>query len=61
MHHGILIHSWLEPHFGATWTNFLDSSITRHVMKNKVPYLWGPVFLILISVLLFFFCRSLIF
>lgn len=50
-----------EPHFGATWTIFFDRNISQHALKNKVPYLWGSALLILISVVLFFFSRSLFF
>lgn len=51
-----------EPHFGATWTIFMDRQ-SRNIAfeKNKVPFVYGSLFIIMISVILFIVAKQLFF
>jgi len=48
-----------EPHFGATWPFFISQANSNLLKKEKDIYIFIPIFLIFISILLFFYFDNL--
>ena len=48
-----------EPHFGATWPFFLDKSNKDYIIKNRIPLIIIPLFIVIFSLIGFFTFNSL--
>jgi len=44
-----------EPHFGATWPFLINKLNTQKFIKEKINYIYGPLLIIFISTVLFFY------
>ena len=49
----IVLLLFAEPHFGATWTMFMDKKMLLHAKNKKYSFIFGTLFLIIISISLF--------
>lgn len=49
----IVLLLFAEPHFGATWTMFMDKKMLFHAKSKKYSFIFGSLAIILSSILIF--------